>query len=223
MNPAAVEQQRAFCIDDINGDTIPDFLATKRTSLFGNVFLGNGNGDYYYIDQFLTGFEAVIPTTGPVHKDMREILTVNSFSGVVSTFRATDGYQIVRREQSHFIPDYLLHLISQDSSQEFLMTGHTEGTNLILRWNDEFALEPTSETLPVEPLVMRIHFGASILQVYQVGNYASVVMTLGSGKSFNVANLRVFPNVFLVIGNLQQRGSTDIAIANLIFVQTNNH
>ena len=223
VNPAAVEQQRSFCIDDINGDAIPDFLATKRISLFGNVFWGDRNGNYQYIDQFLTGFEAVIPTAGPFHNDKREILTVSSFSGVATTFRATaDSYQIVQREQLRFIPNYLLHLVSQDSAQEFLMTGHAEGTNRILQLDDDNYLEPTDETLPVDPVVLRTQYGSDILKVYQVGNYASVMMTQSSGKSFNVANLRVFPNIFLVIGKLQHRESTDVAIANLIFFRPND-
>jgi hypothetical protein len=217
INPAAVEQERSFCIEDVNGDAIPDFLATNRTSLYGNVYLGKGDGGFYFADRFLTGFESIIPAVGRSYNGRREILAVNSFSGTVSTFRPGEkGYYIVQRETLPLVPNYLLHLVSVETSKDFLLTGQMGGSHRILSWDDESSLEPTAVTLPSEPIVLRTQFGTYSLRVYQVGNYASIMLTNNQGHSFNVANLHVYPGIFFVVGNLKQQGSTDAAIGYLI-------
>ncbi len=223
INPSAVEQQRSFCIEDINGDSIPDFLATNRMALFGGVFLGTGGGSYRYIDRFLTGYEATIPTVGPFRNGKREILAVDSFSGAVTTFRAAEAYQLVQRDNLPVVPNFLLRLISLNTAREFLMAGKTGGANRLLHWNDRGKLEPATETLQMDPLAVKTQAGPITLQIYQVGSYASIVVSNGRGRSFNVANLRTYPGIFLVIGDLQQQGSIDVAIANLIrFTPTSN-
>jgi hypothetical protein len=214
INPAAVELERSFCIDDLNGDDIPDLLTTNRSALFGSVYLGNGHGGFSYLDRFLTGYETIIPAMGRFHKGKREILAVNSFSGIASTFRWGErGYQIAQRETLPLVPNYLLHLLSVETLKDFLMAGQMGGIHSILSWNDEGRLEPTAVTLPAEPIVLRTQFGTNALKVYQVGSYASLVMTNNQGHSFNVANLRVYPGIFLIVGDLKQQGSTDVAIA----------
>jgi hypothetical protein len=216
VNYAPLEYGGAFYIDDINGDGTPDFLLTRQTSLFGSVFLGDGAGDYLLADKFVTGYEPVVPGAGPMRNGKRELLLVNMRSGALTTFGEFEQYQDYQRDKLPFVPDYALHLVSADTPQEFLMAAQTGGRKQILRWGEDDRLEPTEETLPVDPVILSGQFGFNSLQVYQVGNYASVVLA-GQGRSFNVANFRVFPNIFLIIGDIQQHGFTDVAIANLMF------
>jgi hypothetical protein len=215
VNYAPLEYKSAFYIDDINGDGAPDFLLTRQTSLFGSVFLGDGAGDYFFADKFVTGYEPMVPGAGPLRNGKRELLMVDMRSGTLTTFSEFEKYQDYQRDKLPFVPNYALHLVSVDTPQEFLMAAQTGGRKQILRWGEDDRLEPTEETLPVDPVILSGHFGFNSLQVYQVGNYASVMLA-GQGRSFNVANFRVFPNIFLIIGDIQQHGLTDVAIANLV-------
>jgi hypothetical protein len=214
INSAAAERQRAFCVDDINGDGNPDLLVTSRAALSGGVLLGDGEGGYRFADKFLTGFEPTIPSAGPLHEGSRDILTVNTRTGVLTTHRAGSSYKVSQRQQVEFVPNYLMHLIAEEDLAEFLMVAQVEGKRRILRWMDDRSLKATTETLPVEPLVFSSALGQDSVQAYQLGDYASVTLT-SQGHSFNVANLRLFPGVFLIIGDLYLDGSTDVAVGNL--------
>ncbi len=214
INPAAAQQQRSFYIDDLNADETPDLLVTGRISLFGVVLLGDGKGGYKLVDSFLTGFEPVVPSAGPFRDGYRDILTVNTRTGVLMTWHATDRYRLSQTEELSFVPDYVLHLVAQDTAAEFLMAARVGGEERILSWSDDSRLRATAQTLPAEALALKIDLGSDSLRAYQVGDYASIVLT-SQGQSFNVANLRLFPRVFLVIGDLQHRGKTDVAVGNL--------
>jgi hypothetical protein len=214
INSAAAEQQRAFYIDDINGDGNPDLLVTRREALSGGVFLGDGEGGYRFSDKFLTGYEPTIPGAGPLREGHRDILTVNTRTGVLRTFRAAESYKISQKQQLDFVPNYLLHLVAEEGSAEFLMVGQVQGRRRIMSWIDNCRLEATAESLPAEPLVFSSDLGSDSVQAYQVGNYASVILS-SQGYSFNVANLRLFPGVFLLIGDLYRDGSAGVAVGNL--------
>jgi len=64
LNPSAVEAQRSFGIDDVDGDGKFDLLATSRASLFGGILLGNGQGSFHVAGSFVTGYEPVVATVG---------------------------------------------------------------------------------------------------------------------------------------------------------------
>jgi len=214
INSAAAEQQRAFYVDDINGDGNPDLLVTSRAALSGGVLLGDGEGNYRFADKFLTGFEPTIPSAGPLREGSRDILTVNARTGVLKTFHMAARYEVTQKQQLEFVPDYLLHLVAEEGSAEFLMVAQVEGKRRIARWMDDHSLEATSETLPVEPLVFSRDLGSDSVKAYQVGNYASLILN-SQGHSYNVANLHLFPGVFLIIGDLYRDGATDVAVGNL--------
>lgn len=214
INSAAAEQQRSFCIEDLNGDGTPDLLVTGRPALFGGVLFGDGEGGYRVSDRFLTGFEPVVPGAGPFQGSYREILTVNTRTGVLKTWHADDQYRLSQTEELSFVPDYVLHLVAQDTAAEFLMAARIGGEEQIMSWADDSRLEATAQTLPDEALAFKSDFGSDLLRAYQVGEYASIVLT-SQGRPFNVANMRLFPRIFLVIGDLQRRGKTDVAVGNL--------
>jgi hypothetical protein len=216
INSAAAERQRAFYIDDINGDGNPDLLVASRMALSGGVFWGDGEGGYRFVDRFLTGYEPMIPTAGPPRAGGRDILTVNARTGMLTTYRAAPRYEVSQKQQVDFGPNYILHLEALDQSADFLMAAQAQGKRLILKWKDNGLLEATADTLPVEPLVFSRDLGSDSVQAYQVGNYASVVLT-SQGHSFNIANLRLFPQIFLIIGNLHGDESTDVAVGDLKF------
>jgi hypothetical protein len=222
VNSAPVEQQRAFCIDDINQDGYSDLLVTSRASLFGGVFLGGSNGEYELVDRFLTGYEPIVPAAGPLYANMREILAANMRSGALTRFHSIEHYRQFQVEQLPILPNYLLRMVAPDSSLDFLMAAQSGGSGQILKWNSG-ALELTTAGLGLDPTVISGDYGAYSIKAYQVGSYASIVMTTG-GSSYNVANMHVNPKIFLIIGDLQQQGFKDIAVANLmLFAPKSSH
>jgi hypothetical protein len=216
VNFAALEQQSAFYIDDINADGTADLLVTSRPYLDGGVLLGDGNGGYRLAGRFLTGYEPIIPTAGPIRNGMREILSVNSRSGELKTFIFSDRYQLVQTSNLRFLPNYLLHLMAPDGSREFARAAQTSGSEQIMSWGDDDLLQPTAETLGADPTALITSFKNSSVQVYQVGSYASVVLS-SQGKAFNIANLRIFPQTFLVFGDISRQGFVDVAVGTVSY------
>jgi hypothetical protein len=215
-NYAALEQRGSIYIDDINGDGTNDLLVTNGSFLFGSVLLGNGNGGFQIVDKFLTGYEPVIVSAGPFRDGRREILTVDVSTGVLKRFTLAGGYRPVQTALLSLLPDFLLHLIAPDTSRDFLMIGQEAGAEQILGWDENDSLQVTGNSLGADPTSLSGSFGAYSLQVYQVGNYASVV--LGSqDKIFNVANLRVTPRTFLVLGDIYRQGFVDVGVGILSY------
>jgi hypothetical protein len=215
INPAALEQHRAFCIEDINGDGNMDLLVTSEGWLFGSVLLGDGRGKFQYFGSFMTGYVPTIPAAGPFNGNMREILAVNLDSGVLNAFRSTEHYRAYRTERLSFVPDYMLHMVARDSSLDYLLFAHDQEPEQIYGWSTDNALTPTADSLGVDPTVLSSGLGSYSLQAYQVGSHASIVLTNG-GASFNVANMQVRPDVFIIIGDLREQGFKDVAVANMM-------
>jgi hypothetical protein len=216
INPEAVARESSFYIDDIDMDGNADILVTRADWLLGGILLGDGTGGYRVAGTFVTGYEPSIPCAGSVFNGMREILAVSTRTGRIRTFQYTDKYRMAQTEKLGLVPDYLLHLVAPDTKLEFLMAAQTGGTEQILAWKNNGLLEPTADRLGADPTVLSDDFGSGSLVAYQVGNYASIVIT-SQGKSFNVANMKLLPGTFLVIGDLRRQGKLDVAVAGLEF------
>ncbi|MBN1567715.1 MAG: hypothetical protein JXA73_07695 [Acidobacteria bacterium] len=217
INSAAVHDRRAFYIDDINLDEIPDILVTSATKLFGVVLLGNGAGGYQVADTFVTGYTPTVACAGPVRNGMREILSVGMTShGFLRAFSYDEKYSLEQTVRVSFAPDYLLHLAAPETSMHYLMTAQTDGAEQIWDWGTDGLIKPAADPLGADATVLSGDFGSYSLKAYQVGNYASVVLT-SQGKSFNVANMRVLDGSFIIIGDLRRRGDLDVAVADLQF------
>ncbi len=218
INPSAVEFERSFAIDDLNNDGLVDLLVASRAGLFGGVLLGEADGNFRLADAFLTAYEPTVVTLGQVHNGMHDIVALNCRTGVVTTFRADDRYRPLHTQSLGFAPDYVAHLASQDDGRDYLMAARAGDQEFVYRWYDDGRLEDSGQNLPGDPSVS---FGAdpllqnvvSSLLVYQIGSEASITLSNGRGQSFNVANMRVRPNVFLAIGDLSNRGTLDVAFA----------
>jgi hypothetical protein len=215
-NYAALDQASSICVDDINGDGIDDLLVTNGTSLFGGVLLGDGKGGYQIADKFLTGYEPVIVGAGPFRDGRREILTVDTRTGVLKRFTVAGGYRPAQTLILSLLPEFILHLISSDASSDFLMVGLAGGAERILGWDGNNSLQITGNSLGADPASLSGSFGAYSLQVYQVGNYASVVLS-SQNRRFNVANLRVTPQTFLVLGDIYGQGFVDVGVGTLSY------
>jgi hypothetical protein len=213
---SATDFGAALSVDDMDGDGDPDLLVAIRGALFGGVMLGDGNGGYELADKFVNGYESNIPFAGPFRDGRREILTVNTRSGVVTTFEKTINYRKSHEEKLAFAPDYVLHLVEQDTSLDYIQAAQTGGAAEILQWGSDGRLKSTAVQLPWDVRVWSGNYQSASVDIYQVGNYASVVITSRS-QPFNVANMRIFPQVFLIIGDLDQRGYSDVSIGNLEF------
>jgi hypothetical protein len=221
INPGAVDFQRSFALDDMNGDGRPDLLVTSRASLFGGVLIGNGNGGFDLAGSFLTAYEPTIATLGASFNGMRDIVAVNTRTGEVSTYRAATQYRPSGLQTLDFLPDYIGHLVSLQDGLDYLMAARSGNPEILYRWNDSGRLENSGIDLPGDP-TLSFTGGSyaqnltSALRVYQVGPYASVTLSNSRGQTFNVANMKLWPNAFLAVGDLAGQGTLDVAVAFLV-------
>lgn len=214
INSNAVKQQSSFYVDDINADGIADLLVTSRSFLFGGVLLGDGQGGYRLEDRFVTGYEPIIPSAGPVKDGRIQIIAVNTRTGVFTTFIPGERYRASNTLQVPFSPSYLLQLADPAASRDFLLAAQIGGMEQVFGWGEDNILRPAPNSVGVNPTVTAGTFGSNFLRAYQVGNYASVVIT-DQANSFNVANLRMLPGTFLVLGDFYRQGSLDVAVGSL--------
>ncbi len=224
INPEAVGFQRSFAIDDFNGDGIADLLVTSRAALAGGVLLGDGKGNYKLSDTFITGYEPVVPVPGRMGDGSREILSVDVRTGSIQTFRRIDsgGYCQVRGQATiNFIPDFLARVTEIDSGKDSFIAAQSGKAAAVWRWQEDGSLSSSGESIPPAPSVSIFKSflqdnAQSNLQIYQVGSSASVLLINSQGNSFNVANFRVTPQIFLMVGDLLKRGTLDVAVAFLL-------
>lgn len=220
INPSAVDQQRSFALDDVNGDGAVDLLVTSHASVAGAILLGDGSGNFRLVDSFLTGYEPTVATMGASFNGMRDIVTLDTRTGVVTVFRAGNRYGLLRTQSLGFLPDYIGHLISLQDGLNYFMAAQGGNPLDLYKWQDDGTLEGTG-SLPGDPsLSFSKDFLSqnliNVLQVYQVGSYAMVTLGNGRGLTFNVANMKIRPGVFLAIGDLSNHGTLDVAVAYLV-------
>lgn len=220
-NIAAVENQRSFAVEDMDGDGNMDLLQTSRPALFGSMFLGDGSGNFNYAGYFLTGYEPTIAVPGPMGDGGREVLVVDLRFGNFTAFRPSGIYLPVRQGTLSFIPDYLTHLVELATGTDYLMAAQVGNAPQLYQWSQGANLAASSQALPgdLSISVLNDSQNSSALgsvQVFQAGAYASVMLTNSQGQAFNVANMHVSPKVFLVIGNIENSGTLDVGVAFLV-------
>lgn len=223
VNGSAVEGERSFTIEDINGDGIADLLVTSRASLFGGILLGNDSGEFHVADVFFTGYATAVTAVGPMRDGGREIVSVNLRSGATSTFRPQGRYVHYRSGNLEFLPDYVSRLLKQTGG-DYLLASRTGNQPRLYSWQPDSRLEGSPETVDGGPSLHlagenRAQNIIGSVQVFQVGHQASIVLANKNGQVYNVANLRVTPQIFLIIGDLDRRGSLDVAVAYLLATQ----
>jgi hypothetical protein len=216
VNTDAVRQRSAFCVEDINGDGAADILITNSGFLFGGILLGDGNGGYASGGSFPTWYRAMVPTTGPARNGMRDIVAVDMQSGFVARYIAQQPqrYRFAETAELSFTPNYLLHLVATDTSRDFFMSAQVGGMEKIVGWSDDDHLTTTANTLGADPNVATFSLESNTLQAYQVGSYFSLLLSQ-NGKSFNVANVRMLPRIFVVVGDIYRNGTLDVAVGSL--------
>lgn len=218
LNPSAVEQQRSLAIEDMNGDGVPDLLVTGRSSPLGVFLLGDAAGGFSISYTFPTSFEPVVPVAGPYVNGLRKAVTLDMRSGEVDSFSFSGGqFNMEGRLMLDFVPDYAGHLVDTASGTDYLMIGNLDQPARSYQILDDGTLQQTAQVLPSAPGTdMYQNFpgmGNVRVRCFQVGPYASVVVTNVAGETFNVANLRVMPGVFIAIGDLDGDGTIDAAVA----------
>jgi hypothetical protein len=225
INPTAVELQRSFAVDDFNGDGMADILVTSRAALFGALRLGDDKGDFQLADTFVTGYEPTVPVPGLLQGTQRDILSVNMRTGAVVTFRKQDRYgRVLGQNLINFLPDFVARATEMASDSDRFIAAQAGKAVQVYQWQDNGTLASSSDSIPPDPSIALykdfLQEGATgILQVYQVGSSASVLLTIHR-QSFNVANFRVFPQIFLVFGDLTRSGNLDVAVAYLLSSNT---
>jgi hypothetical protein len=220
-NQAAVENQRSFAIEDMNGDGNMDLLQTSRAALFGAMFLGDGIGNFNYANYFLTGYEPAVAVPGPTGDGGREVLVMDLRTGNFTAFRPSEIYLPYRQGALGFIPDYMAHLVELATGTDYLMAAQAGNAPRLYQWSQGANLVASSQALPGDPSISVVNNSQSTntlgsLQVFQTGAYASVLLTNNQGQSFNVANMHVSSKIFLVIGNVENSGTLDVGVAFLV-------
>ncbi len=221
VNPAAVENQRSFGVEDLDGDGIADLLVTARASLSGGVLLGGADGTFTLRDTFVTGYEPMVAVSGAMREGRRDILTVNMRSGKVATFRASPRYRQVQSPSPlGFLPDFANHIVELQTGRDFLMAAEAGRGAQIFGWNEDSKLEATGARLPMTPTLalseeLLQDTAVETVQAYQLGSYASITLTDSHGRSFNVANIRITPQLFIAVGDFSRKGTLDVAVASL--------
>ena len=205
----------------MNGDGNVDILHTSADAIAGVVALGDGNGNFPIADYFETSYEPTIAATGPVGGKWRDILALNVRSGSYTVFQQSGHYLPYRQGSLNFIPDCIAHLVELASGMDYLWTARAGSVQRLWRWDQDGSL--TEGTLPLsgQPSVSingdtQRDGSMATLQAYQVGGYASVVLSNVQGQAFNVVNLRMAPRIFVVIGDVFKAGSLDVGIAFLV-------
>jgi hypothetical protein len=220
VNPSALEQQRSFCVEDTNGDGLQDLLVTSRASLFGGVLVADGSGQFRVDDSFLTGYEPSVATVGAFKGSRREIASLNVRTGSVNIFRHQEpGYRFVKATTLGFLPDYVGNAVELGSGEHYFIAAQQTQPRHVYRISDDGVLELSEEEIPGEARVTqdsRVDATRTLVQVFQVGAYASVLLSNGNGRMFNVANLKVSRQASLIIGDLDNDGTVDVAVASPI-------
>jgi hypothetical protein len=222
INPSAVELQRAFAVEDMNGDGKMDLLVTSRAALFGALRVGDDNGNFALQDVFVTGYEPTVPVAGLLQGTNRDILTVDMRSGAVTTFRKQDRYtRVLGQNLINFLPDFVARVTEMASDSDRFFAAQSGKTFQAYQWQGDGTLAPSCDNIqPDSTITVFKDFlqegAAGLLQVYQAGSNASALLTTSHGLSFNVANFRVSPRIFLAIGNFTKGGTLDVAVAYLL-------
>ena len=228
INPATVESQRSFAVDDFSGDEVADLVVTSRSALFGAVMLGDGQGDFQLADTFVTGYEPTVALAGLLQGTQRDILSVDMRSGAVTTFRKQEHYdRVLGQNLISFLPDFVARVTETAATPDCFLAAQAGKAVQAYQWQDDGSLSPSDDRIPSNPSISVykdfLQEGATgVLQVYQVGSNASALLTTSHGQSFNVANFRVFPKIFLAVGSLTKGGTLDVAVAYLLSTTPSN-
>ncbi len=222
VNPAAVELQRSFGVDDVNRDGIADLLVTSRAAMVGAVLLGDGQGNYGLAGTFPTGYEPIVPLLGPMGDGYRDIIAVDVRSGWVQTFRHHDAYRLLHGQAAiDFSPDFVGLVTESDSNTDFLMAAQAGKAASVYQWLSDGTLALSDQSLPPAPsFSIQEDFlqenAPSNVQIYQVGSRISVMLTDSNGASFNVASFKTFPGIYVMIGDILKHRTLDVAVAYLL-------
>jgi hypothetical protein len=151
----------------------------------------------------------------------REVLVVDLRTGYFTAFRPSGIYLPYRQGALSFIPDYMAHLVELATGMDYLMAAQAGNAPRLYQWSQGANLAASSQALPGGPSLFVINDSQSSstlgsVQVFQTGAYASVMLTNNQGQAFNVANMHVSSKIFLVIGNVENRGTLDVGVAFLV-------
>jgi hypothetical protein len=226
-NQGAVENQCSFAVEDMDGDGNMDLLQTARAGIFGAVMRGDGSGNFGFVDYFLTAYEPTVAVPGPMGDVGREIFSVDLRTASYTVFCTHGRYLPYRQGSLNFIPDYIAHILNLGTGLDYLLAAQTGNAPHLYQWLQGGSLSEAARSLPGSVSLSvsgdaKLDPGLGSLQVYQVGSYASVVATNSQGQAFNVANMRVTSQIFLVLGNIENRGTLDIGIAFLLSTVPHN-
>jgi len=218
-----IDNQESISFGDLNGDGFPDLVVTNMVTNRAYVFLNDGQGNFTISSEIYGGLGSAAAAIGDFNGDGSPDVAV-----VIQTGKSivVDGKGLrkfiflptspIDNEYSSIIPcDF-----NGNGINDLLLTNYRDlSVSVYLNQGDATFVESTSLPLQSFPyLQYKADLNGDgiddLVYVQHIGNQISIVVVNGmDGRISSLANTAVDPSVYYVLGDFNQDGVIDIAIA----------
>ncbi len=218
-----IDNQESISYGDLNGDGFPDLVVTNMVTNRAYVFLNDGQGNFTISSEIYGGLGPAAAAIGDFNGDGSPDVAV-----IIQTGKSivVDGKGLrkfiflptspIDKVYSSIIP----YDFNGDGLNDLLLTNFGDSTTSVyLNQGDGTFVESTSLPLQSFPyLQYKADLNGDgiedLVYVQHVGNQISIVVVNGmDGRISALANTAVDPSVYYVLGDFNQDGVIDIAIA----------
>ncbi|MGD0101093.1 MAG: VCBS repeat-containing protein [Acidobacteriota bacterium] len=218
------DNQESIAVGDLNGDGFPDLVITSRVNNRAFVYINDGQGNYVLKSDIYGGFgpaAAAIANFGGdgspdiavmLADDKRIVVDGNGLRRFI--FLPTS---LIDRVYSSIMP----YDFDGDGVNDLLLTNYSDLTvSVYLNQKDATFVESTVLPLQSFPFLQsKADLNGDgiddVVYVQHVGNQVSIVVVNGKdGSISSLANTISDPSIYYVLGDFNQDGVIDIAIAH---------
>lgn len=219
-----INNQESISFGDLNGDGFPDLVVTNMVTNKALIYLNDGQGNYNIYSEIDGGLGPVAATISDFNGDGSPDVAVlfQTTQNIV-----TDGKGIrkfiflptspVDKQYSSLIP----YDFDGNGINDLLLTNYSDLTvSVYLNQGDGTFVESTS--LPIQSFPL-LQYKADLngdgiddlVYVQHIGNQISIVVVNGKdGTISSLVNTALDPSIYYVLGDFNQDGVIDIAIAH---------